>query len=127
MSNHKINKHIACNVLNNLEVIDKEGGDWAYIHVEDNAINRQELYDIGIGNEDIDKVADDGAICILSLALEFKLADDYENGYFIVWGPIDNELRSRVNEGNGTPSDAIRLLRELEGHLTLGHVGAIGD
>lgn len=39
---------------------------------------------------------------------------DVLNSLVVLWGPIDDELRYRVLNGEGTAMDAERLLRALE-------------
>ncbi|KPV60769.1 hypothetical protein QJ48_04230 [Paenibacillus sp. A3] len=105
-------------VLNSLEVIDQEGGDHAYILVADNKENRQKLRSVGVTDEQITEAGDDGeSFCLLALAFNNDLADAYEKGKFLNWGPIDDELRHRVLEGRGTAEDACRLLKALEPDL----------
>jgi len=74
--------------LNSLEVVDREGGDYAYIHVRDNEENRQKLRSVGITDAQIDEFAEEGIFDILALAMANDWADDYDNGKFILYGPI---------------------------------------
>ncbi|MBO9598647.1 MAG: hypothetical protein J7559_12630, partial [Cohnella sp.] len=60
---------------------------------------------------------DEQTSCILSLAFGERYADEYRNGQLVVWGPIDDEMRYRVLNGEGTPADAERLLKALEPDL----------
>lgn len=110
-------KQAILNVLNSLEVVDRSGGEDAYILVDDNEANRKKLYAAGVTSEEIEAAGDGGTFCILSLALSGQYADDMQHGKFVLWGPIDDELRYRVLDGEGTPEDAYRLLRELEPDL----------
>ncbi|WP_391574524.1 hypothetical protein [Cohnella sp.] len=65
-----LSRQAICDVLNNFEVVEQEGGDGAYISVEDNSENREKLYAVGITKERIDAVGDgyEGTFDILSLA-----------------------------------------------------------
>ncbi|WP_135552076.1 hypothetical protein [Paenibacillus cymbidii] len=110
-----MNRQAICDVLNSLEVIERQGGEDAYILVADNPVNRQKLIDVGVSEEEIGSASDsEGTFCILATALNGAYADDYENGKFIVWGPIGDDFRFRILNGGGTPADAIRFLRMLE-------------
>jgi len=113
-----MNRQAICDALNSMEVVEKDGGDYAYILVENSEKNRNKLTSLGVSDERIDAVkSDDNTFCILALAFYdgTPLADDYVNGKFIIWNPlIDDELRYRVLNGDGTATDAERLLRALE-------------
>ena len=112
-----MNKQAICDVLNALEVTEQQGGDDAYILVANNESNLAELAAVGVSAETATGYGDDETFCILSLAIGERYADEYRDGKFIVWGPIDDDLRYRVLEGEGTPADAERLLRALEPNL----------
>ncbi|WP_339167050.1 hypothetical protein NSQ24_01335 [Brevibacillus sp. FSL L8-0520] len=110
-----MNKQAVLAVLNSLEVAEINGGEDAYILVANNEENRKKLNDVGVSDETIRKYGgDDEFICILALAFHEGYADNYESGKFVQWGPIDDELRHRVLNGEGTALDAERLLKELE-------------
>ncbi|QPA33414.1 hypothetical protein [Thermaerobacillus caldiproteolyticus] len=70
-------------VLNSLEVIEKQGGEDSYMLVENNEENRKRLNDVGVSNETIDKYGDNETFCILALAFGEGYADFYQNGKFI--------------------------------------------
>lgn len=109
-----MNRQMVLDVLNSLEVIETNGGDDAYILVDNTEENRKRLNDVGIKNDEIYATGDENEFCILALAFNGKYADDFENGKLVAWGPIDDTLRYRVLNGEGTPSDAERLLKALE-------------
>lgn len=110
-----MNKQAVLDVLNNLEVIEQQGGEEAYIIVEINEENLAELAEVGITKEMVEGYGTDGEdFCILAYAFSENIADDFENGKLILWGAIDDELRYRVFNGEGTAVDAERLLRALE-------------
>lgn len=113
-----MNKQAVLDVLNSLEVVDQQGGDDCYILVDDNETNREKLRVVGVNDLEINAASDGETFCILALAFNCgEYADDYQNGKLILWGPIDDDLRNRVMDGEGTPADAERLLKELEPHL----------
>lgn len=111
-----MDKQAVLDVLNSFEVVDQNGGDDAYILVDNNDINRSKLHEVGVTDKEIHDAGDNETFCILALAMNGKYADDYE-GKLILWGPIDDTLRYRVLNGEGTASDAERLLRALEPEL----------
>ncbi|USG64012.1 hypothetical protein NDK47_24200 [Brevibacillus ruminantium] len=112
-----MNKQAVLDVLNSLEVIEINGGDSPYILVENSVENRKKLNAVGITDEVIYSYGDDETFCILALAYNEGYADEWRDGKLVLWGPIDDELRTRVVNGEGTPADAERLLRELEPEL----------
>lgn len=104
----------ALNEMLRNDVVDSGGGEDAYLLVKDNEVNRSKLREVGITDEQISKFSDDDCFCILALAFNEKLADDYF-GEFIIWNQlVDDDLRYRVWNGDASPTDAERLLRELE-------------
>lgn len=109
-----MNRQMVLDVLNSLEVIEQNGGDDAYILVDNTEETRKKLNKVGITDGEIYSTGDENSFCILALAFNGKYADDYEDGKLIVWGPVDDKLRYRVLNGEGTASDAERLLRALE-------------
>jgi hypothetical protein len=113
----EINKQAVLDVLNNLEVIEQQGGDESYILVDNNQENRDKLFRVGITEDQINQFGDDNSFCILALAFNYHLADEIKNGQLVLWGPIDDDLRDRVINGEGTPMDAERLLYALEPDL----------
>lgn len=70
-------------VLNSLDVVESNGGEEAYILVENNEGNRELLNDVGVSTETINKYGDEETFCILALAFGEGFADWYENGEFI--------------------------------------------
>lgn len=112
-----MSRQLILDVINELEVIEVNGGDDAYMLVENSTENREKLNAIGISNEEINAVGDDDSFCVLALAFNGKYADEYQDGKLIVWGPIDDTFRYRVLNGEGTPSDAERLLYLLDPEL----------
>lgn len=119
-------KQAVLDVLNSLEVIEQQGGEDPYILVENNIDNRKKLNNVGVTNDQIEAAGDEESFCILVLAFNENLADTFKNGKLILWPPIDDELRIRVSNGEGTPDDAERLLAALE-TWSLGPARALGD
>ena len=78
-----IDKKMALTVLNSLNVIESEGGEDAYILVENNEENRLALNAVGISDETILEYGDEETFCILALAFGQGLADIYKEGKFI--------------------------------------------
>ncbi|MGG4499039.1 hypothetical protein [Brevibacillus reuszeri] len=112
-----MNRQAVLDVLNSLKVIEKEGGSSPYCLVAFSQENRSKLNTVGVADETMLKYGDDESFCIWVLAFSEGFANEYRNGKLIQWGPIDDELRYRVLNGEGTPSDAERLLKELEGKI----------
>lgn len=112
-----MNKQAILDVLNSLKVEEINGGDDPYILVANTEENRKKLNAVGVSDEVIQKYGDDETFCILALAFSEGFADEYRDGKLVIWGPIDDELRYRVLNGEGTATDAERLLRALEPDL----------
>lgn len=110
-------KQAILDVLNSLEVTDSQGGESAYAMVDNNEEVRQRLAVVGVDAETIRQYGDDESFCILALAYSEGYCDEYRNGQLVLWGPIDDDLRQRVIDGQGDASDAERLLRALEPEL----------
>ncbi|UED78093.1 hypothetical protein [Brevibacillus sp. DP1.3A] len=109
-----MNRQAILDVLNSLKVVDMNGGDDAYLLVDNSEEVRQKLNAVGVTEDVIQRYGDDDSFCVLALAFGEKYADGYEKGKFVLWGPIDDEFRDRVLNGEGTAMDAERLLRALE-------------
>ena len=73
-----IDKQAILNVLNGLEVIEQNGGEDAYILVENNAANHEKLNAVGVPSETINKYGDDETFCILALAFNEGYANELE-------------------------------------------------
>lgn len=111
-------KQEVLNVLNSLEVIERQGGEDCYILVANNEENRANLNAVGVTDDEIKAAGDDGTFCILALAFNCgRYADEYRDGKLILWGELDDEFRYRVMNGEGTAADADRLLRMLDPEL----------
>ncbi|MCR6108651.1 hypothetical protein HXA34_20360 [Salipaludibacillus agaradhaerens] len=72
-------------VLNDLEVIETNGGEEAYVLVENNADNHKRLNDVGISSETINKYGDEDTFCILALAFSEGYCDFYDDGELIAF------------------------------------------
>lgn len=112
------NKQAILKVLNELNdtAFERHGGEMPYILVEDREEVRLRLREVGFTDEQMDATGTKGEhVCLLALAFNNNLVDDYERGKFVIWETlVDDELRKRVHNGEGTSSDAERLLRALE-------------
>lgn len=73
-----IDKQAILNILNGLEVIEQNGGENAYILVENNAANHEKLNAVGVPSEAINKYGDDETFCILALAFSEGYANELE-------------------------------------------------
>lgn len=115
-----MNRQLIIDVLNEMlrnDVVESGGGEDAYLLVKDNEVNRNKLREVGITDEQISNFSDDDCFCILALAFNEKLADDYTHE-FIIWNQlVDDDLRYRVLNGEAAPTDAERLLRELDNQI----------
>ncbi|MEC0089362.1 hypothetical protein [Paenibacillus macquariensis] len=89
-------------VLNSLEVVEQEGGDSAYILVENTPETRAKLNAVGVTDEQIMAFGDEETFCILSLACHEGYADGYQDGKLVEWGDIEDEII--VTEGRGDKS-----------------------
>lgn len=67
-------------VLNNLEVLETNGGEDAYILVKNDESNRTALNRVGVTTETINKYGDDETFCILALAFSQGYANDFRDG-----------------------------------------------
>lgn len=114
-----MNKQAILDVLNSLEVVDQQGGDDAYMLVDNNDDVRGKLAAVGVTSETIRQYGDDESFCVLALAFGEGYCDEYDNQNekFVLWGPLDDDFRNRVLNGQGTQTDAERLLRMLEPEL----------
>ncbi|MGG4453794.1 hypothetical protein [Brevibacillus porteri] len=75
---------------------------------------RKKLIAEGAADEVVNGYGDDEAFDVLALVFAEGYTDYYEKGQFVLWGTIDDGLRYRVLGGEGTATDAERLLRALE-------------
>lgn len=78
MENQKV-----LDVLNSLNVIEKQGGEDAYILIKNNSENQKLLNDVGVDSETINKYGDEETFCALALAFGEGYADLYIDGKFI--------------------------------------------
>lgn len=69
-------------VLNNIEIIEENGGEDGYALAEQNQKNYDDLAAVGVTKETIDEYASDGCFCVLSLAFSENIANHIENGKF---------------------------------------------
>ena len=72
-----IDKQAILDVLNSLEVIEQNGGESAYLLVENNVENHKKLNAVGVPSKTINNYGDDETFCILALALSEGYADHY--------------------------------------------------
>lgn len=117
-----MNKQAVLDVLNSLEVIGRNGGDDAYVLVANTQEVRDRLKSVGFVSAALDpsilgRYGDEESFCILAFAFGEGFCDEYRDGKLVLWGSIDDELRQRVINGEGTAIDAERLLRQLEPDL----------
>ncbi len=68
------------NVLNNLEVIEKQGGEDSYILVANNIENQKALNVVGISSETINQYGDEDTFCIFALSFGEGYANWIEDG-----------------------------------------------
>lgn len=113
----EVDKQAILDVLNSLEVMEYQGGEEAYALVENTLENRAELNHFGITEETVNKYGDNETFCIFALAFDNGFSDYHQGGKLYLFGPIDDDLRQRVINGEGTAIDAERLLRALEPEL----------
>lgn len=75
----KTNKQAVVDVLNSLEIIDQDGGDNAYLLVENSPENHKKLNAVGVSSETINKYCDieKENFCILSLGLSEGYVDQF--------------------------------------------------
>jgi hypothetical protein len=78
-------KQRVLDVLNNLEWIETNGGDEAYILVENSEENHKQLNAVGITSEIINQYGDEETFCALSLAFSEGFCDIYECGKLIAF------------------------------------------
>ncbi|WP_332237920.1 hypothetical protein [Sporolactobacillus sp. KGMB 08714] len=109
-------KQDVIDVLNSLEVLERNGGEDAYILVANNEENRKKLNAVGVSNQEIFNAGDNETFCILALAFNGGYADDYdlEKGLIIREPRVEKAERERVLAGEGTAGDAQHLLSLLD-------------
>lgn len=80
-----MNRQAILDVLNGLKVVEQQGGDDAYMLVDNNAEVRAKLSKVGVSAETIRNYGDDETFCVLALAFGEGYCDDYDNknGKFI--------------------------------------------
>lgn len=90
---NKVEKQRVLDVLNSLEVIEQQGGEDAYMLVDNTEENRKRLNEVGVSDEIINGYGDENAFCILALAFGENYADEFVGGKFIkyMWMVYDNE------------------------------------
>lgn len=91
-----IEKKRVLDVLNNLDVIETNGGDEAYILVENNEENHKQLNAVGISSETINKYGDEETFCALALAFSEGYADMYDGNKIILF---DKKFEAEVEKG----------------------------
>ncbi|MCC2248942.1 hypothetical protein JUJ52_03085 [Virgibacillus sp. AGTR] len=77
---NKKQKQEVLDVLNDLEVIESNGGEDAYILVKNNKENQAALHHVGVDTETISRYGDEETFCILALAFGEGYANDFRNG-----------------------------------------------
>lgn len=95
-----IDKQAILDVLNSIEVIEQNGGENAYILVENNAANHEKLNAVGVPSEAINKYGDEVTFCILALAFCEGYANDLEYSklivkmkkYLVIWESEEKEF-----------------------------------
>lgn len=88
-------KQLVLDVLNSLEVLESNGGEEAYILVENNKENREALNNVGVTTETINKYGDEETFCILALAFSEGYCDLYDGGKLI---KFDKSIELKMNE-----------------------------
>lgn len=91
-----IEKQHVLSVLNGLEVIETNGGDEAYIIVENNEENHKQLNAVGVSSEIINKYGDEETFCILTLAFSEGYCDIYDGNKLIAF---DKSVEVEVEKG----------------------------
>jgi hypothetical protein len=89
-------KQRVLDVLNSLEWIETNGGDEAYILVENSEENHKQLNAVGITSETINQYADEETFCALSLAFGEGFCDIYESGKLIAF---DKSIEVNLEKG----------------------------
>lgn len=105
-----INKKAVVKVLNSFEIVEVNGGDSAYILVEDKKENRKALNKVGISNKTINKYSDKENICILSLGFSENLVDLYDGDKLIAF---DSQFEVEIEKGKSI------ILYKLDGETNI--------
>lgn len=90
----KDEKQKVLDVLNDLEVVEQNGGEDAYILVANNEENRKKLNKVGVSDKVINQYGDEETFCILTLAFSEGYADLFDKGKFVVF---DKKFEVEVN------------------------------
>ena len=85
-------------VLNNLEVIEQNGGDFPYLLVSNNEETQEKLSKLGVPKEKLISSGDEETFCILALAFNEGYANDYKNGKLVYETDKYAVYNSRTNE-----------------------------
>lgn len=85
-------------VLNNIEIIEENGGEDGYALAEQNQKNYDALAAVGVKKETIDEYASDGCFCVLSLAFSENIANHIENGKLKA---VENIVTTDIQTKNG--------------------------
>lgn len=105
-------KQQVLDALNNMEVIESNGGEDAYIIVENNEKIRAELNELGISNETIRSYGDEETFCVLSLAFSEGYCDLHDGNKLIAF---DKSVTIEYGDG----SEAIMYMRNGDYHLAI--------
>lgn len=89
-------KQRVLDVLNSLDVIEINGGDEAYILVENNKENHEILNEVGISSGVINKYGDKETFCALALAFSEGYADLYDGSKIIAF---DKRMEVEISKG----------------------------
>lgn len=95
-----MDKQAILNVLNNLEVEERNGGDDAYILVNQTPETVAQLNELGVSQDIISKYGDGATFCILALAFNEGYANFWYKGRLVNW-----------------PQEAVDLIEEMESAL----------
>ena len=84
--------------LNQMEVIEENGGEEAYALVENNEDNRNLLSEAGIPLETALKYGDDETFCVLTLAISERYATWYTGSKLIYNEVSVNDIETKIQE-----------------------------
>ncbi|MCM3131864.1 hypothetical protein M3629_03660 [Paenibacillus polysaccharolyticus] len=93
-------KQAILDVLNSLEVVEKQGGEDSYILVKNNVETRKKLISLGVNPKAINDYGDKETFCILALAFNEGYANFWHKGLLVNW-----------------PQEAVDLIEEMESAL----------
>lgn len=107
------------NVINEVEVMETNGGDSPYILIELTDENIQKFNDVGVSSETLNKYGDNETTCLLALAFGEEYADDMTpDGKFVnkkaeFHNYLENIISNVAEEDNDALQDNVKAIKDM--------------